>query len=242
MNKEPYKNFDLPTAHLDHSHDYVPAKTRDKDELERRHELPAGTLLLEQQQRGLVIAGEILEHVQDERDLDFALHILSMSAMNSAWYSYGRGADVMRRRLELPTIATVDNDWRQTNDGLLLRVRHGLAEAAGLANTLIYKKTRGLEMGRSTRTFGHTVGNIALEAACVPMIINPYVDPFMAQIQARERSLQLVEDARVVGQQIGSHVSLAQLADSDSPLSVEWRRQAPDGAYEALERAVEIAA
>lgn len=237
MNKEPYKKFDLPTSHLDHSHDYVPPKTRDADEIERRHNLPTGTLLLEQQQRGLVIAGEVLQHVQDERDLDFALHIISASMFNSSWYSYGRGADVMRRRLELPTLADNESDWHQTNNGLLRRVQHGLAEAAGLANTLVYKKTRGLEMSRSTRAFGHAVGNIALEAACVAMPINPILDPFMIQAQARERSLQLVEDARVIGRETGSHVSIAQLADSDSPLSVEWRRQAPNGAYDALERA-----
>jgi hypothetical protein len=44
-----------------------------------------------------------------------------------------------------------------------------------------------------------------------------------------------------MSERIGTHPSLAQLSDPDSDLSVFWRRQAPNGAYEALEWAHEEA-
>jgi hypothetical protein len=38
---------------------------------------------------------------------------------------------------------------------------------------------------------------------------------------------------------VGSNPTLAQLSDKDSPLSVYWRRNANDLAYDALEQAYE---
>ena len=49
----------------------------------------------------------------------------------------------------------------------------------------------------------------------------------------------MLEDSRTLYKQVGSNPTLAQLSDNDSPLSVYWRRNAPDTAYEALEQAIE---
>jgi hypothetical protein len=57
--------------------------------------------------------------------------------------------------------------------------------------------------------------------------------------QIRAEVLGSIDDARSLTDEIGVHVSVAQLAHQDSELSVFWRRNAPSGAFEALEAAVD---
>lgn len=48
-----------------------------------------------------------------------------------------------------------------------------------------------------------------------------------------------MESARERAAEIGVNPSLAQLGDVDSPLSVYWRRHAPNGAFDAYMEALE---
>ncbi|MEO5950109.1 MAG: hypothetical protein ABIQ04_01530 [Candidatus Saccharimonadales bacterium] len=238
MNKQPYNTFDLPTRHLT-SNDYVPPKARRSEEIERRHNLPAGTVLAEQQRDGLIVAQTMLENVVEPEDIDFVTNIVAMSGINTSWYSYGRGAEVMRRRLDLPTLASDDEDWRETREGLLIKAKEGLVSAVILTD--IFARSTA-ERGRTTgikRRVGRHMGNISLQLACVRLGNAPAaLSAFDTQIIVRDHALETLEASRVMSQQIGLHPSIAQFADPDSETAIYLRRQAPNGTYDAYEQAV----
>jgi len=237
--KKPYNNFDLPRQHLTSDH-YVPSRARHADEIDRRRTLPRGTLLAEQQRDGLHIASNIASNVQSPQDLAFVTDTLAVSGLNAGWYNYAQKSDVMRRRLLLPELANDDEDWRESRSGLLTKAQEGLVHAAEMATVFAAAKTERKDTQRQTFLLGRHLGNVALELACVPLGNAPrFLSAFEVQSVAREKALETLERSRIIADQVGTNPSIAQLSDPDSPLSVYWRRNAPNGAYEAYEQAIE---
>lgn len=238
MNK-PYRNFDLPKQHLD-DHHYIPERARSRSEIERRRSLPSGTLLAEHQRDGLSIAHRIMTSIEQPEDMAFAGSLIAMSGLNTGWYNYAAHSTVMRRRLDLPMLADEESDWRESRSGLLTKAQQGLVEAATIAEALVATKVERRSTVRQQKQLGRQLGNVSLQLACaeVSMVANAY-SPFAVQDMAREASLTILEQARVFSAQAGTHPSVAQLADPNSDLAVYWRRNAPNGAFEAYEEAIE---
>lgn len=238
--KRPYSHFDLPTLHYSGPEHYVPPRTRDAEERARRHGRPPGTLLAEQQYTGLRVAEGIMNHTLDDDDIAFVAPLLAASGLNSSWYGFARNHEneVMRRRLELPRLIDETLMWRETRDGLLCKTREGLATAAQLAGLLAEAIAENRQRTRLFTRTGRTIGNSSLQLACVTIGNVPYgLSPFEIQALARQHGLEALMMSRRAVAEVGVLPSVAQLADTDSPLSVFWRRHAPDGAYEALEAA-----
>lgn len=238
MNK-PYRNFDLPKQHLDERH-YVPARARRSSEIERRRSLPSGTTLLEQQRDGLVIAGRMLDSVEQPEDISFTSNLIAMSGLNAGWYSYAANSPVMRRRLSLPRLADEETGWRETRKGLLTKAQQGLVDAASLASVLVSATVERRATERHKQQIGRRMGDIALNVACIELgsVAQSY-GAFAIQDMAREQSLYVLEEARVFGDKIGSHPSIAQLADPNSDLAVYVRRHAPNETLDAYEASLE---
>lgn len=237
--KKPYSHFDLPTQHLGMEH-YIPPRTRDEDEAERRRYLPRGTVLAEQQRNGLYVAQAIMNQELDEPDELFASRVLAASGLNSSWYSYARNARVMRRRLFLPKLIDEEAAWRETHDGLRAKVRDGLAEAVKWGEVLAWATAESTVRTHLPVVAGRAMGNASLQLSCMTIGDVPRgVGTFDVQAVAREQGLASLEFARRAEAEMGVAPSIAQLADKDSPLSVYWRRNAPNGAYEALEQATQ---
>lgn len=239
MNK-PYRNFDLPKQHLDERH-YMPARARSKSEIERRRSLPSGTTLAEQQRDGLVIASKMLEWVEQPEDVTFTSNVIAMSGLNAGWYSYAAKSAVMRRRLSLPRLADEETGWRETHDGLLTKAQQGLAYAASLADLLVGATIEQRATEHYRQQIGRNLGNLSLNLACIELgnVAQSYSE-FDIQDLAREHSLQMLDSARTFGDQIGTHPSIAQLADPNSDLAIHIRRHAPNDTLEAYEEALEV--
>lgn len=238
--KRSYSHFDLPTLHYGGPEHYVPPRTRDADERARRHSLPPGTLLAEQQYAGLRVAEGIMAHDLDEDDMAFASLLLAASELNSSWYSFARdhANEVMRRRLELPRLVDEETTLRETREGLLHKTRAGLATAAQWAGVLAEATAENTRHAKLPVLTGRTMGNSSLQLACVTIGNVPYgISAFEVQARARQQGLEALALSRRTVAEVGVLPSVAQLADVDSPLSVFWRRHAPDGAYDALEAA-----
>lgn len=238
MNK-PYRNFDLPKQHLDNRH-YIPERARSSTEIDRRRMLPNGTILAEHQRDGLLIANQIMRTVEEPEDVAYAGAIVAMSSLNAGWYNYAADGLVMRRRLNLPTLADEETDWRETRSGLLTKAQEGLAKAATIAEALAATQTERHSNVRQKQLLGRSLGNVSLQLACIEIGgVSRFYDAFDVQNLAREQSLQTLEQARIFADEVGSHPSIAQLADPNSDLAVYWRRTAPNGAFEAYEEAIE---
>ena len=121
--KHPYTQFDLPTRHLQGNNHYVPPRARDSSEADRRHELPGGTVLLEQQHRGLLVATCILEAVSDTDDIGYTAQLIGACGLNSAHYQFARGSGFMRRHTALPYLAHPIDASRPTNEEIIASSR-----------------------------------------------------------------------------------------------------------------------
>lgn len=240
-----YKDFDLPTKHLDGRH-FVPAKARDEEEIERRRKLVPGVLLAERQEHGLAIASTVLKLVKDKESIDFSGRVLAASGLNTAWYGFARGAEyeVMRRRLKLPFLAVQKPEYRETSSEILYNAAYEFSEARGAAEKVkTALEVQSPRVEQFKKTLGRTIGKASLTLACVDLgnkLIEHPLSSIDTQILVRERSLRALNDARTLGNDIGLSPSIAQLAEPDSHLSVYWRREAPDGAVRAYKEAVEL--
>ncbi len=245
-NKRPYRDFDLPTKHLGEQPHYVPPKARDSSEIERRRSLPRGTLLAEQQQRGLAIATAILSQLdQGGPGLKFATRWLAASGINTAWYSFAADSEVMRRRLKLPILATEDPEQRPSALMLHRQIVTTMRESTTKAEQIV-TDMRGNPLLETHQTqLGRTTGHAALTMSCFAIgdfigYESATLNDFDLQALARTRGLASLEDARGLASIIGRVPSMAQLANPDSPLSVFWRQEAPQDAFEAYELAVAV--
>ena len=224
----PYKNFDLPVINLPEEGHYIPPLTRDVTEAERRHSLPSGTVLLEQQRDGLRIAQDIISYPFDNpADRDFAYKETAHSLLNSSWYTYARSApDVMRRRLDLAVLADDDAEWRETKSGLLTKTQSGLVRAVELAEALTNAHSCNRRTDRLSQQLGRQVGNVAINLACLPLADAPRgMSAYDIQYVARLTALDTLEQSRAP--RGDTYASTAQLIDPDSPLSTSWRKNAP---------------
>lgn len=238
--KPPFKDFDLTVKHVDGRH-YVPPKARRPEEIERRRRLPRGSLLAEQQRKGIVIGAAILHRVQEPEDITFTRRVLAAGGLNTAWYSFAQDApDVMRRRLKLPPVAVENDPWRADSATLLESARLRYDDAVLLADRVVAAtELRARRLHQHKKVLGRHLGETSLILACVDMDANAiYGTAFDVQHVVRQRSLAALEDARNLAGEVGAHPTLAQLADPDSDLSVYWRRNAPIGAYDAYEAAI----
>lgn len=246
-----YKDFDLPTKHLREGKHFVPAKARDEAEIARRRSLAPGTLLAEYQERGVAVAATIIKLITKPGDIAFSAQVLSAAGLNTAWYSFARGAEseVMRRRLKLPFLAahqplTHEPPVRPSTDDLLQEAAFGFGEARATGMELIDSLDHlPLRTERLRKTFGRRVGRASLTLACVELgdvLQDSPVGGVDTQNLVRGRCLQALENARTLGHEVGVPPSIAQLADPDSHLSVYWRREAPNEAANAYHQAAEL--
>lgn len=237
--KHPYTQFDLPTRHLGGDNHYVPPRARDSSEIDRRRSLPSGTILLEQQHRGLLITQDVLQNVQDAEDTTYAAQFIAACGLNSAWYQYARGSTYMRRHIALPYLVRPKDHPRPSCDEVLDASRKKIvrvAEAAGALATLHAEQ----KFGQSDRaiSLGRSMAHATLEAACAPLADALYSrKDFALQAAVRTHCLNILDNARTLGLELGTPPSFAQLADPDSDLSVHIRREAPSDVYYAFDEA-----
>lgn len=239
---KPYKRFNLPTQHLSGNTHYVPPKARSSEEIERRRSLPKGVVLAEQRYRGALIGARILRKVEDEPDVAYANKLIAACSMDSAWYAYGRGSDVMGRYLKLPVLARGEGDTLLHSLSAREHAQFAFEEAIVAAQDLLSAvETGSPARERKTQILGVNLGNAALTLACAPegdSVRN--LTPFMAQAWAREQGMGVLRTARALAVNTGTPPSLAQLADPNSDLAVEIRRHAPNAVDQAYEEGVTL--
>ncbi|MDB5176497.1 MAG: hypothetical protein JWN75_165 [Candidatus Saccharibacteria bacterium] len=246
MNK-PRRNFDLPAKHINETDgsNYVPPRARDSEEITRRQGLRPGSVIREYQASGANVAEAIFNYpVNEKEDIDYIRRKLAIPLLNSAWYSFADSAKTpdifMRRELKLPVLADDKEEWRATKEGLIVRVRQGLAETARLSSILSIQYQKGHETVRTEKKLGRTMGNaaltlISLQHANAPLGMSEADIQNVVMLDA----LELLEDAKTSHEDTGVHASIAQFADPKSPLSIDWQNNAPRSgeAYDALVQA-----
>lgn len=241
MSKEqPPKQLDLPTEHLTGTGEhYIPPKTRDSTERDRRHELPRGTLLLEQQHAGIGVMLATMQGIETPTGRDYAVDMFAPSLMNAAWYQYGRDFEGMRRQVELESMIDDDGNFltqEQRIEKLLQRLT-SLYEMAG--RTVLDHTERKTQIMRH-RKLGRLMGDTATTMLSIGMDdISPAVELAQVRLEVRDRSQRAIRMGRTAELTHGAYPSVAQFANPDSDALVAWRRDATNDAYRAMEAAFE---
>ena len=244
MSKEhPPKQLDLPVEHLTGTGEhYIPPKTRDSTERDRRHDLPRGTLLLEQQQAGIGVMLATMQGLQAPDARDYAIDMFAPSLMNAAWYQYGRDFEGMRRQVELESMVDEDGNFLSQEERVekLLQRLAALYEMAG--RTVADHTERKGQVVRH-RKLGRLLGDTATTMISVGMgEVSPSVELRSVRLDVRDRSQRAIRLGRTAELTLGAYPSVAQFANPDSDALVAWRRNATDEAYQAMEAALNQAA
>lgn len=237
MTKQPYSNFDLPRQHLSQEGHYVPPKAREAQEIARRRTLPPGTVLAEQQAKGIEIAHILLGRTETGPDMKFVTHMLGMLTINSSWYLFAKDApDVMRRRLLLTRVARYEDDSRLSAAELRENALSGLAGATDMAYDFAGRYAeRKLSVSRA-RGFARHLGNVAIDLAVLGDGNTTITgDAFTVQKHVRSQALDLLEYARQSGINTGTHPSAAQLPDRYSQASLDIHKNGPNNVVQNYE-------
>jgi hypothetical protein len=235
-------NFDLPTNHLKNAKVYVPPKARSSSERDRRHDLPKGSLILEQQYLGTQIAEYLLGSVEEPEDISFVTKILAAAGMNTSWYNYGQTDSVMRRCLKLPMLTFGFNERPESQADLLLKAGYHLGEMGRMAEYLATAHALSdPKIAKIRKEMGRTAGNASLSINCIGLADQlPGATPRVAQEMARVSCLVALQGAKVLSPDAGYAPSFAQLPDPDSDLAVHIRRDAPNNVFAAYDEAVSM--
>jgi len=238
--EHPPKNFDMSREHLSSGErDYVPPKQRSSREISRLHELPHGTLLNEKEKIGLDVMLSTLTNITDPHDLLFASLMMGASLFNSGWYRMGRDTDRMRRVAKVARLGD-ESGWTETQSGLLTRVLDGLEQASGLADIVTSDHAERRDRATTQEKLGRLMSNVSLEVAALGLGELPVGASFMdLQIMARNQAFLVAGVARGDEFALPTYPSVAQFADADSDVLVDWRRRASNSAYDALDEAYE---
>ncbi len=239
--KEPFKHVDLSILHLDNSEglDPIPLKATDPQEAARRRAWPKGTLVLDQQRQGMMIASEIANFpFEDPQAQSFALGKLAIALINTSWYSSGQNAeDVMRRVIDLPELADDVWSWRETRAGMLQKIQENMGSATRLSESLVIRHIKGQSVETLSRRFARKAGSAAVRMACLGLTPAPAgMSAHQAQHSARIIALDLIDQARYAHDSLGTHPSIAQLADDPRE---QWLRGAPTETRNAFDQAFE---
>lgn len=249
--RQPYSELNLPSHHLPIDSEHAkPASARQPAEIYFRRSRRTGALVLDQQRKGLVIAGE-MANILAFRDVDdggFSINMLAMASVNTSFYSFANGARVMDRKLDLPQLVTELDDGvlvQASEEELLFRAAESMDEAYS-QGTLLYSAFEKRREGTTlNRRLGKNLGNSSLLLASVSQVETVAgLGAFDAQVVVRDHLLTMLEDARTIAAKplyghdpMGRHPSLMRLPDNDSEINVYWRTNGPNAAVELLEEA-----
>lgn len=245
-NKRPRRDFDLPNRHINGQTFFVPPKARTPEEIVRRAGQPRGTLLAEYQCRGLAMATIIVGLVKEPTDISSASSFISPAGINMSWHSFAEASEVMRRRLKLPRLDADDPEMRPTSHMLRADSIETFGQAAEKGYRLVeaFRSHRFDDVEEYSKQVGRMTGSAALILDCVEIgdqigYDEVYMTDFEVQDWARRRGMGVLERARTMQTEIGHAPSIASLADPDSGLSVNLRRNATNAVVEAYEEAYE---
>ena len=167
--------------------------------------------------------------------MEFASRTLAIATFNSGWYMNGQGAPVMRRVGHLPVLVDEEREWRQTPEGMRVAMGWNAHDLAIHAGHLAVQHAERAPSARQKIKVGRRLTDLSLGLAGLQVVdIAATATAAEAQHSAWEASQDMVSLSRTLGGEIGSNPSIASIADPDSDLSVYWRRNAPDDAFEAF--------
>lgn len=227
-------------GHIGH---FSPRSAREEREIARRRAHPRDTLILEEQEKGLVIALAGLEQAASVANVRSWADCVVPALLGSA--PYHMNGPVMGRQVPLPMLAHPEPEKRPRSEQLLEQALGSHKQAIELASYLtvahIVKIPRRQEEKIALKT-AKAIAHTGFMIRCIELgdiTADPTNGLSNTEVQhmVRDHCMQAVQDTGTLALEIGAFPSAAQLPDRISPLSVEVQRAGSDFACRAYEQA-----
>lgn len=242
----PPKQLDLPRNHFEGISHYETYRS-DIPGIIAKRQLHPGTLISDQEHRSVQIIDALHPTRFDSpSDQHAARDIYTRTTLGSANYGL-RSDETMFSTLRLGLVA----DGRRTTyaerhytspEEYLAQTQRSIALAAMTSETRLRLLRTGGDPKRIyvlKRSVGRHLGNAGLQTLSYDMPGKfTHLHPVDIQIKSKERAIELLSDTRDYAQDIGVVPSVAQLAEPDSPVAVDIRRNAPPAVRRAYEAAL----
>lgn len=212
---------------------FIPRRTHDRQEARRRRGNAPGSLIIEEQTKGLEIIKKGLLEADNFSELTEWSAIAAPSLVGTSQYHLN--GDIMHRHIPLPMLASHNPATRPNIDNLRQKALDNLDTIITYSDFLLSAKNfasqskyRHLAL-RAGRKMAHTA--LLLEVLPLSEITSDksnHLDNKTIQKIVRRRSLEVVQRVGDIALEIGVIPSSAQLPDPISPLSVELQRSASD--------------
>lgn len=242
-----HRHLDLPKGHLHEGITfYQMPPIRDPEEFkqyEKIADVDERLIKYKRQDRGLKMAKRLLVAVHDPESIQFVRQITAEALINSAWHTAAQSAKEMRKVLDLPEPVALANAHRADGVELFQRGQVQLSSAQVHASHLVNAsmETKVLEISEtSARRFGRLAGSAALHLTSTTLadsILDSIdIDCNQASVLTRDSGLALLASSRERHVQTGTAPTIAQFTRRNSGVSRYFEAEAPDEAYQALDR------
>ena len=223
---------------------YVPRPARSAQEISRRRSRRSGSLVLEEQQKGIALVTTGANQLTSPEDIAEWAEFGSAACIGAGPYMFN--GNVMNRYIALPMLGAESMAERPDSAELHKRAVIKLNLAAELAGRTLIAHEKGLPKKASTR-LAHMTGKAtveaALELACVPLgdiTADPgsYLGNTEVQYLVRGRCMDLVQATNTLGVELGTYPSAAQLVDPISPLAVALQKEGSNQVVRTYEQLI----
>lgn len=224
--------------------DFVPRPARAPSEISRRRLRPGGSLILEEQKRGLEVAALGAYNLSGGEELRDWARYMALAGIGTGPYMFnGR---VMNRYVNLPMLAAERMENRPDTQALVEGAALDFTEAASLAGRLLIAHEQRIDRAKVAR-IALATGKKTVEASlklAVAHLGDTTSDPASmisneeVQYLVRNQCQAAVRSTRNLAREIGTFPSAAQISDPLSPLAVHLQTEGENSTVRLYERLV----
>lgn len=236
------KQFSLLTVRVPGIKDFVPQPAHDEKTAEERRNNPSGTLLLERQYIGAVIAKNFFEKLLDKPadEVRFGTRMIAAAALGSARYSFEDNGLISFRRVRLPMLFDIEKGRRLTEPERIARTEVALERMVSGSEHLYYdmKSNEPRKVADTLGAFGREAGEAALWVALQSV---PEVAQSSSILQVQRSVLRVAmgafDTSMKLASELGTNPSLAMLAERDTDWTKHLSLSLHHGAFAAFAEA-----
>lgn len=219
------KQFTLPTIYVPGQKEYVPQPAHTEAMAEERQSNPGGTLVLEGQYIGAVIAKNFYDRLagKEQKDVQFGVAMIAAAALGSARLSFEPTQEIAFRRLRLPMLINLETATPLSNDERAARTEEALEQMVSGSEHLYYamKARDHRKVAEGLNSFAKDAGEAAV---WVTVQQQPGImissSPARIQRNVLKAANGLLYSGIQLARELGTNPSLAMLADDNT----DWTR------------------
>lgn len=243
------KQFTLPTIYIPGPREYTPQPAHTEALAEERRGNPSGTLILERQYIGAVVAKNFYDKLTNKdtrmklKDTNAGISMVAAAALGSARLSINpmpEKTDPAFRRLRLPTLVSRETGLPISAEERTVRTNEALEHMVSGSEHLYYAMKQGnhRRVAEGLAAFARDAGEAAVWVTVQQQPeITQSSSPVAIQKNVLRAATGLLYSGIQLARELGTNPSLAMLADSDTDWTKFLSSSTHHGALRAFKEA-----